>query len=409
MINYYKELDLEINSTTEELKSDLTASFKTWQSRVNAPDLQRRQEAERKCQILLEAEKVLLDETKRKEYDLSLKGFDEADEKKDEVEESSGRAGRCQPALIAEIKCFTELDNCICFMPNSRTIASAGEKRIITFYHIKSGEIIKRFEGHKNSIQTIAISPDATKLVSGSMQDNAIRCWDLERNVIIGTLEYNGYSDLIFSPDGRNLVSKWETCWSDKPSIVYFNDFDSLRKLQVEGYLKTLSMSGDGTLLALSREILKNHPVPMVSKVISIVREKDYFELATINTGDAIDGMCFNKQNTNLITGAKTGTIDIYDFSSGQIKLIKKIKAHSSSQKIEITEKVSICATNDDSCFMTAATYDNTIKMWSFKGDLIENLPSRNSGVLDMKVSPNGMYLGVLRANNIIEIWKLFN
>ena len=42
--------------------------------RTNAPDLKRRQEAERKVEILAEAEVILLDEAKRSEYNRMLEG-----------------------------------------------------------------------------------------------------------------------------------------------------------------------------------------------------------------------------------------------------------------------------------------------------------------------------------------------
>lgn len=68
MINYFEELGIDINLTGEELKGELKRNQRKWIGRTNAPDLNRRQDAEKKVALISEAEEILLDEEKRKEY-----------------------------------------------------------------------------------------------------------------------------------------------------------------------------------------------------------------------------------------------------------------------------------------------------------------------------------------------------
>ena len=74
MENYYELLQVNPNIGASELKEKLIEAQRKWLGRTNAPDLKRRQDAERKVEILAEAEVILLDEAKRSEYNRMLEG-----------------------------------------------------------------------------------------------------------------------------------------------------------------------------------------------------------------------------------------------------------------------------------------------------------------------------------------------
>ena len=52
---------------------------------------------------------------------------------------------------------------------------------------IVSNKLINTLEGHTDWIYSVAISPDNTKIVSGSL-DRSIRVWNLESVNLINTL-----------------------------------------------------------------------------------------------------------------------------------------------------------------------------------------------------------------------------
>lgn len=72
MINYYQELSISPDLDKDQIKKELNKLQRQWISRTNAPDLMRRQQAERMISVIEEANKILLDENKRQAYDLSL-------------------------------------------------------------------------------------------------------------------------------------------------------------------------------------------------------------------------------------------------------------------------------------------------------------------------------------------------
>jgi tetratricopeptide (TPR) repeat protein len=72
MVNYYKEFNLDPSLKGEQLADALKNVQRKWVGRTNAPDLNRRQEAERKVAMIEDAQKILLDDNKKVEYDNQL-------------------------------------------------------------------------------------------------------------------------------------------------------------------------------------------------------------------------------------------------------------------------------------------------------------------------------------------------
>ncbi len=70
--NYYRVLNLAPTASADEIRKAISRELRLWSNRTNAPDIARRQEAERMVRILGEAEAVLLDDAKRKAYDRDL-------------------------------------------------------------------------------------------------------------------------------------------------------------------------------------------------------------------------------------------------------------------------------------------------------------------------------------------------
>lgn len=72
MDNYYALLRIESTATEDEVRKALNREQRLWTNRTNAPDIQRQQAAQRQLKLLDEAESVLLDVIKRREYDRQL-------------------------------------------------------------------------------------------------------------------------------------------------------------------------------------------------------------------------------------------------------------------------------------------------------------------------------------------------
>ena len=71
--------------------------------------------------------------------------------------------------------------NCLAVSPDGRWLASGGEDGIICVWDIGSGRRLKSMRGHaRASLYSLAFSRDGTVLVSGCA-DNSVRVWDVKR------------------------------------------------------------------------------------------------------------------------------------------------------------------------------------------------------------------------------------
>jgi len=73
MQNFYKILNIQPSISDADLKKAMHEALRLWSNRTNAPQIERRQEAERMVKLIEDAETVLLNPTKRAEYDRQLK------------------------------------------------------------------------------------------------------------------------------------------------------------------------------------------------------------------------------------------------------------------------------------------------------------------------------------------------
>src|SRR6266567_4120188 len=67
--NLYRVLNVAQTASLDEIKKAITQASRLWANRTNASQIEKRQQAERMVKLIEEAEAILLDPSKRGNYD----------------------------------------------------------------------------------------------------------------------------------------------------------------------------------------------------------------------------------------------------------------------------------------------------------------------------------------------------
>lgn len=103
MVNFYKEFSIPTDFTVEEIQQHLVKERKKWSLRLNAAELNRRQNAEQKISLLDQAVKVFADEYSKEKYDSELKKKGEDNQNVSETFEKSINANEEVDAVLMQI------------------------------------------------------------------------------------------------------------------------------------------------------------------------------------------------------------------------------------------------------------------------------------------------------------------
>jgi WD40 repeat protein len=91
--------------------------------------------------------------------------------------------------------------------PDGKVIAIGSPSNEVRLISATNGKELRVLKGHALMPRTFAFSPDARRLVSGSV-DGTIRIWDVATGQVILTLrQRGGIRSLVFSDDGQKIVA----------------------------------------------------------------------------------------------------------------------------------------------------------------------------------------------------------
>jgi WD40 repeat protein len=104
--------------------------------------------------------------------------------------------------------------------PNGRCVVSAGGDNYsghmrrqsldntLRVWDLQSGRCLRTLAGHTDTVQSVSVTPDSRRVVSGS-RDNTLRVWDLESGHCLRVIEGYNYlaTGMCVTPEGRRVVS----------------------------------------------------------------------------------------------------------------------------------------------------------------------------------------------------------
>src|SRR5436309_2914659 len=88
----------------------------------------------------------------------------------------------------------TNTVNSVAWSPDGQTLASGSSDWTIHLWDVQTGQLRHKLQGHTDAVRSVAWSLDGQTLASGSV-DNTIRLWDATTGKELHILE--GHTDLV--------------------------------------------------------------------------------------------------------------------------------------------------------------------------------------------------------------------
>ncbi|MBI5324289.1 MAG: choice-of-anchor D domain-containing protein [Ignavibacteriae bacterium] len=295
-------------------------------------------------------------------------------------------------SLIYTLRGHNGSVNSVAFSPDDTKLVSGSNDNTVKLWDIITGNPVKTISGHTDDIKCVAFSPDNTKLASASeYYDKTIKLWDVDSGSEIKTLI--GHTERIysiaFSPNSTFLASG-----SDDRTIKLWNIFTGNVEKTFSGHsygITSIAYSPDGTKLVSGSF---DHTI----------------KIWDINSGNLINtflghlviviSVVFSTDGTMLASCSGDSTIKIWDFNSGTI--IKTLTGKNFAP--------TSIAFNPNGSILASGCTDSTIKIWDINsGTIIKTLTGHNGRISTVAFSPDGLFLASGSNDSTIKIWAMDN
>ncbi|EMD32085.1 hypothetical protein CERSUDRAFT_18643, partial [Gelatoporia subvermispora B] len=268
--------------------------------------------------------------------------------------------------------------------PNITRIQAAGaSSRRKQYLHIE----------HTAAIESVAFSPDGTRIVSGSL-DNTIRLWDATTgNAVMQPLE--GHTEWItsvaFSPDGTRIVSGS----ADKTIRLWDATTGNAVMQPLEGHtevITSVAFSFDGTRIV-------SGSVDTTIRLWDATTGNAVMQPLEGHT-ERITSVAFSPDGTRIVSGSYDKTIRLWDATTGNA-VMQPLEGHS--------EAISSVAFSPDGTRIVSGSYDNTIRLWdATTGNAVtQPLEGHTAPIISVAFSPDGTRIVSESQDNTIRLWDV--
>lgn len=260
-----------------------------------------------------------------------------------------------------------------------------------TQFEGKSGNTLY---GHSGRVTSVAVSPDGTRIVSGS-NDGTLRVWSVETGeelLLLGGL-IGPVAKVAFSPNGN------EVSCSDHNTVTVWNSRTGEELLSVEngGSLFTdYAYSPDGGEIATSGSI------PGSVAVLNAVNGETKLRLEwpkDLRAGpplSIVESIAFSPDGTHIGAGSDEGVMQFWETSTGQASL--RINAHSAAVE-------AIGFSLDGSRLVSCS--EDTLKVWDARtGEETLTIPGDGEWFSSPAFSLDGQQV-VAGIGSAVKVWNI--
>jgi WD40 repeat protein/uncharacterized caspase-like protein len=284
----------------------------------------------------------------------------------------------------------------VAFSPDGTTVASGSADTTVRFIDPLSANAMGApITGHTSPVSAVRFSPDGEMLASAGSGggERAVRLWNVGDRGVIGQLtgHLDSVYDVVFSPDGTMLATA-----SADATVRLWGSSSRKQIASLRGHsgsVRAVTFSPDGKLLASAG----------ADGTVRLWDVERRAPIASLKARDDVSAVAFSPDGKVVASGGRENTVRLWDVDGRRAKGAIDIVSSS-------TGWVRSLAFSPDGRALAAGSVDNRIRIWdAASGELLVELTGHNNSVNDIafRQGTGSELLLASAGDRTVRLWNL--